>query len=86
MDKTIHSFKALGWSQDSVARVIGCTRPAYKRWLNDATGLTLEQEAKLNVLFEMQVIYGVFVQDAIRRYAYEEVWVPAYRNLSEGKS
>jgi predicted transcriptional regulator len=75
------SLKELGWSQEKIAYVIGCTRPALLKYLKNGDGLNLETATKLQVLMDKQVKWKAFEREAVANHAFHSVWKPAYDRL-----
>lgn len=81
MGKTV--LKELGWSEEAVARAVGCSRPTYHKYTQGGGGLTLEQRYKLESLEELAAEYRQFQQEAVDKHIFELVHKPAYHTLSQ---
>jgi hypothetical protein len=81
----VEQLKTRGWSEDSIARVIGANRPAVHNYLleNSAEKLNREQFTRLDVLTHSHVTYKQFVDAAIKAYSWEMIYRPAYEHLAQ---
>lgn len=81
----VHQLKDRGWSDDSIARAIGSTRPAVHNFLleNKAERLNREQFTRLDVLVHSHGTYKEFVDKALKLYSWETVYRPAYEHLAQ---
>lgn len=81
----MEQLRVLGWSQERVAYVIGCTRPALVKHRAGEETLTIEQKAKLDTLIELNMTYRAFERAATGAYAFERIWKPSYLKLANVK-
>lgn len=81
----VQQLKERGWSEDSIARVIGSNRPVVHNYLleNQAEKLNNEQFTRLDVLVNVHGTYKEFVDKALKYYSWETVYRPAYEHLAQ---
>lgn len=80
---TLRSLIDKGWSQESIAKVAGVTRPTIKKAIDGAENLDLEKRINLEVLDELGMSYKQFVESAITAYTIKRVQRPTYRLMYE---
>lgn len=83
----VQQLKDRGWSEDSIAGVIGSTRPVVHNYLleNSAERLSREQFTRLDVLTHSHLTYKAFVNNAIKIYSWEMIYRPAYEHLAQDR-
>ena len=83
----VYQLQERGWSEDSIARVIGATRFVVHNNLqeNSAEKLNREQWGRLEHLAHSHISYKEFLNNAISTYAWEFIYKPAYEHLAQYK-